>query len=61
MEKNHLGVLRDPLGHQGLWILLGQEKKEKNLLLPGKGRGKKPKDGGPRTPAVWTANFTFSK
>lgn len=36
LEKNHLRVLRDPLGHRGLWILLGQEKKGKAFFCLGK-------------------------
>lgn len=35
-EKNHLRGLRDPLGHRGLWVLLGQEEKERTFSCQGK-------------------------
>lgn len=40
-EKNHLRGLRDPLGHQGLWILSGEEEKERTLSCQGKEEGSK--------------------
>lgn len=54
-EKNNLGVLRDPLGHHGLWVLLSQEKKGKTFFC----QGEEAKDGGPT--AVWTVSFPSSK
>lgn len=47
LEKNHLRGLRDPLGHQGLWILSGEEEKERTFSCQGKeggGKGQWAKD-----------------